>query len=201
LDVGCGSGYHCWRMLGEEAFHVIGIDPNFLFLMQFEALKKYCGPNAPIHLLPLRMEDLPKQLEAFDTTFSMGILYHRRSPIDHLISLKGTLKTGGELVLETLVCEGGPGFSLMPEDRYAMMRNVWFIPSIPTLTFWLKRAGFENICCIESNQTTVEEQRSTDWMKYQSLKDFLDPKDKNKTIEGYPPPIRATFIANKKYII
>jgi len=198
LDVGCGSAYHCWRMLGEGAYHVIGIDPNFLFLMQFEALKKYCGPSAPIHLLPVRMEDISPQLEAFDTTFSMGVLYHRKSPIDHLLDLKGTLKQGGELVLETLVCEGELGYSLMPEDRYSMMRNVWYIPSIPTLTLWLERAGFKDVRCVESNQTTLEEQRTTSWMEYQSLKDFLDPNDINKTIEGYPAPMRATLIATKK---
>ena len=28
LDVGCGSGYHCWRMLGDGAREVIGIDPT-----------------------------------------------------------------------------------------------------------------------------------------------------------------------------
>jgi len=198
LDVGCGSAYHCWRMLGEGAKNVIGIDPNFLFLFQFEALKKYCGPTAPIHLLPVRMEDVTPQLEAFDTTFSMGVLYHRRAPIDHLLELKGTLRQGGELVLETLVCEGELGYSLMPEDRYAMMRNVWYLPSIPTLELWLRRAGFKDIRCVESNQTTLDEQRSTEWMLFQSLKDFLDPEDINKTIEGYPAPVRATFIATKK---
>jgi len=198
LDVGCGSAYHCWRMLGEGALNVIGIDPNFLFMFQFEALKKYCGPNAPIHLLPVRMEDVTPQLEAFDTTFSMGVLYHRRSPIDHLLELKGTLRQGGELVLETLVCEGELGYSLMPEDRYAMMRNVWYLPSIPTLELWLQRAGFKDIRCVESNQTTLDEQRTSEWMQFQSLKDFLDPEDINKTVEGYPAPVRATFIATKK---
>ena len=197
LDVGCGSGYHAWRMLGEKAKQVIGIDPNNLFMIQFEAIKKYCGPSAPIHFLPVRMEDVPPQLESFDTTFSMGVLYHRRSPIDHLLELKGTLRQGGELVLETLVCEGELGHSLMPKDRYAMMRNVWFIPTIDTLILWLERAGFKNIKCVEKNQTSFEEQRSTQWMKYQSLKDFLDPNDSNKTIEGYPAPLRATFVATK----
>lgn len=197
LDVGCGSGYHAWRMLGEDARQVIGIDPNNLFMLQFATIKKYCGPRAPIHFLPIRMEDVPPQLEAFDTTFSMGVLYHRRSPIDHLLELKGTLRPGGELVLETLVVEGELGFSLMPEDRYAMMRNVWFIPTTDTLALWLRRAGFKNIRCVETNQTTLEEQRATEWMQYQSLSDFLDPTDINKTIEGYPAPRRATFIAEK----
>ena len=38
LDVGCGSGYHCWRMLGAGARQVIGIDPSYLFLMQFSEI-------------------------------------------------------------------------------------------------------------------------------------------------------------------
>ena len=197
LDVGCGSGYHCWRMLGEGAARVVGIDPSFLFLMQFEAIKKYCGPTAAIHLLPVRMEDVSPNLEAFDTTFSMGVLYHRRSPIDHLLELKGTLRKGGELVLETLVTDGELGYSLVPEDRYSMMRNVWYIPSIPTLELWLRRAGFSDVRCVESNVTTTEEQRATEWMNFQSLKDFLHPNDPSKTIEGYPAPQRATFVARK----
>jgi tRNA (mo5U34)-methyltransferase len=199
LDVGCGSGYHCWRMLGEGAARVIGIDPNLLFLNQFQAIKKYAGPAAPIDILPVKMEDLPPKLEAFDTTFSMGVLYHRRSPIDHLIELKETLIKGGELVLETLIIEGSMGESLMPEDRYAMMRNVWFIPSSDTLHRWLERAGFCDIKLVDVNATTTDEQRSTDWMLYQSLSDFLDPNDPSKTIEGYPAPLRATFIARKPY--
>ncbi|MGR9014551.1 MAG: DUF1698 domain-containing protein, partial [Gammaproteobacteria bacterium] len=30
LDVGCGNGYHCWRMLGAGAKTVVGIDPMLL---------------------------------------------------------------------------------------------------------------------------------------------------------------------------
>lgn len=197
LDVGCGSGYHCWRMLGEGANRVIGIDPSYLFLMQFNAIKKYCGQDLPIDLLPVKMEDVQPQLEHFDTTFSMGVLYHRKSPIEHLYELKGTLKPGGELVLETLVVDGPLGMSLMPEDRYAMMRNVWYLPSVATLELWLRRCGFVNIKCVDLNQTSCDEQRATDWMDFQSLKDFLDPSDPNKTAEGYPAPLRATMVARK----
>ncbi|MCP5161521.1 MAG: tRNA 5-methoxyuridine(34)/uridine 5-oxyacetic acid(34) synthase CmoB [Hahellaceae bacterium] len=197
LDVGCGSGYHCWRMLGAGAQRVVGIDPSYLFLMQFEAIKRYCGPTAPIHLLPIRMEDVAPDLETFDTVFSMGVLYHRRSPIDHLFELKGALRKGGELVLETLVIEGKAGEFLMPKDRYGMMRNVWFIPTTDTLKQWLERAGFIDIRLVDLNQTQLEEQRTTDWMRYQSLVDFLDPADPSKTCEGYPAPLRATLVATK----
>ncbi|MBR9871590.1 MAG: tRNA 5-methoxyuridine(34)/uridine 5-oxyacetic acid(34) synthase CmoB [Gammaproteobacteria bacterium] len=196
LDVGCGSGYHCWRMAGAGARQVVGIDPGLLFMFQFLAIKNYLG-ETPVDLLPIRMEDLPENLEHFDTTFSMGVLYHRRSPIDHLLDLKGTLRRGGELVLETLVVDGPEGFSLMPEDRYGQMRNVWFLPSCPTLIRWLERAGFRNARVVDVSDTTTEEQRQTDWMRFNSLADFLDPNDPTKTIEGYPGPKRATIIAEK----
>ena len=197
LDVGCGSGYHCWRMLGAGAERVIGIDPGILFLMQFLAVRDYLIPAPPADLLPLRMEDLPSGLGLFDTVFSLGVLYHRRSPLDHLLELKSALKPGGELVLETLVIEGGPTETLMPEDRYARMRNVWFIPSVAMLQRWLERTGFRNVRSVDVTPTTTDEQRATDWMQFQSLPDFLDPDNPNQTIEGYPPPIRATLVAEK----
>jgi tRNA (mo5U34)-methyltransferase len=197
LDVGCGSGYHLWRMLGEGASRVIGVDPGLLFLFQFLAVKRYIALELRADLLPVKLEDLPPRLEAFDTTFSMGVLYHRRSPLDHLLELKDTLKRGGELVLETLVVDGPEGYSLMPEDRYGQMRNVWFLPSCDTLLRWLERTGFRNGRVVDVSVTTTEEQRQTDWMRFQSLADFLHPDDPEKTIEGYPGPKRATLIANK----
>lgn len=196
LDVGCGSGYHCWRMLGAGAGRVVGIDPGLLFLCQFLAVKGYLG-EVPVDLLPVRMEDLPRNLQAFDTTFSMGVLYHRRSPLDHLLELRDTLRPGGELVLETLVVEGPEGVTLMPEDRYGQMRNVWFLPSCDTLLRWLARTGFVNARVVDVTDTTIEEQRATDWMRFQSLADFLDPDDPGRTVEGYPGPRRATLIANR----
>lgn len=195
LDIGCGNGYHCWRMLGAGAKAVIGIDPMLLNVMQFLAIKKLYG-DAPIHVLPLGIEHIPTGLKAFDTVFSMGVLYHRRSPIDHLLELRDTLQSGGELVLETLVIDGKLGEVLLPEDRYAKMRNVWFLPSCATLESWLKRCGFKNIRLIEVTTTSFEEQRSTDWMRFHSLQDFLDPENSQLTCEGLPAPKRAVFIAN-----
>ena len=196
LDIGCGNGYHCWRMHGEGARLVIGIDPSWLFWMQFQAIKHFTG-NKPVHLLPFGIEQLPEALNAFDTVFSMGVFYHRRSPIDHLLQLKNTLRQGGELVLETLIIEGKEGESLVPDNRYAKMRNVWFLPTVDTMTQWMTRCGFKQIKVVDINQTSIEEQRSTSWMPYESLIDYLDPDDHNKTIEGYPAPKRATFIAQK----
>jgi tRNA (mo5U34)-methyltransferase len=196
LDVGCGNGYHCWRMLGAGARLVIGIDPTWLSVMQFWAIRHFIG-EWPAFVLPLSVESFPKELSGFDTVFSMGVLYHRKSPLDHLSELRHILAPGGELVLETLVVDGTEGHALVPDDRYAMMRNVWFIPSCPTLSGWMKRCGFKNIRLIDVSLTTAAEQRSTEWMRFQSLPDFLDPDDSRLTREGLPAPKRAIFTANK----
>lgn len=199
LDIGCGSGYHMWRMAAENANLVVGVDPGLLSMVQFLVLKHFIGEKVPAYFLPLTLEQLPasKKGGAFDTVFSMGVLYHRRSPIDHIYDLKNQLLPGGELVLETLVIPESYGQVLLPDDRYAQMRNVWFLPSVKELTHWLERCGFLNVRCVDQDQTSIEEQRTTDWMQWNSLKDFLDPDDHNKTIEGYPAPLRAVMVATK----
>lgn len=194
LDIGCGSGYHSWRMLGEGAKLVVGIDPSPLFIMQFLAIKHFAG-NHPIHILPIGIESVPEKLRAFDSVFSMGVLYHRRSPLDHLLQCRDCLKPGGELVLETLVVEGDDQTALLPRDRYAKMRNVWFLPSARTARIWLERCGFTNIRIVDETTTTRQEQRKTEWMQYESLTDFLDPDNPTLTVEGYPAPRRAILIA------
>jgi tRNA (mo5U34)-methyltransferase len=196
LDVGCGNGYHCWRMLGAGAKRVIGIDPMPRNIMQFQIMKRFYDNDAPIDVLPLGIEDLPPKLNCFDTVFSMGVLYHRRSPIDHLFELRDCLKSGGELILETLVIDGELGKTLLPKDRYAQMRNVWFLPSCETLVSWAERCGFQNVRVVDVTVTTTEEQRSTDWMRFHSLKEFLDAENPALTCEGYPAPKRAILIAN-----
>nr|WP_318381305.1 tRNA 5-methoxyuridine(34)/uridine 5-oxyacetic acid(34) synthase CmoB [uncultured Enterobacter sp.] len=196
LDVGCGSGYHLWRMIGAGAQLAVGIDPMQLFLCQFEAVRKLLGNDQRAHLLPLGIEQLPA-LNAFDTVFSMGVLYHRRSPLEHLWQLKDQLVKEGELVLETLVIEGDEHAVLVPGDRYAQMRNVYFIPSALALKNWLEKCGFVDVCIADVSVTSLDEQRRTDWMITESLAEFLDPNDRSKTLEGYPAPRRALLIATK----
>lgn len=196
LDVGCGSGYHAWRMCGAGAKLVVGIDPYLLYVLQHQVLRRVLG-DLPVHVLPVGIDDLPESLTGFDTVFSMGILYHRRSPLDHLMQLGKLLRPGGEVVLETLIIEGDEGQVLVPEDRYAKMRNVWFLPSVLTLIGWMKRCGFTEIKVADVTPTTVQEQRKTEWMPFESLSDFLDPLHPKRTIEGYSAPVRAILIAKK----
>lgn len=100
-------------------------------------------------------------------------------------------------MLETLVIDGDVNSVLVPQERYAKMKNVYFIPSIDCLINWLQKTGFKNIRCVDVALTTLEEQRKTDWLENESLIDFLDPQDHRKTIEGHPAPKRAVILAEK----
>jgi tRNA (mo5U34)-methyltransferase len=195
LDVGCGNGYYMLRMLDAGARSVIGVDPMLLYCLQFLAVCRYRTPQ-PAFALPLTLDELPGEGRAFDTVFSMGVLYHRRSPLEHLRQLHGALRPGGQLVLETLFLPGEEAFARTPADRYARMRNVWLLPTIPELRTWLVRSGFRDDEVVDRSRTTTSEQRSTEWMPNESLADALDPDDPNRTVEGWPAPRRVVVLAN-----
>ena len=140
---------------------------------------------------------MPKGLGCFDTVFSMGILYHRRNPHEHLKNLFSFVKPCGQLVIETIVLDKYGKENLVPNGRYGKMRNVWNIPSVELLCDWLRQVGCTNVDVATVEKTTDNEQRKTEWMTFESLADFLDLNDPDKTIEGYPAPVRAVVIAEK----
>ncbi len=196
LDIGCGNGFFGLRMLGAGAALVVGIDPTLLFVIQHLACRHFSG-DLPNHVLPLGIEDLPPGPDGFDTVFSMGVLYHRKDPAAHLGRLRNLLKeSGGTLVLETLVLpQNRRGDLLVPDGRYARMRNVWAIPGTERLRGWVGDAGFESAEVVDETPTNPEEQRSTAWMRFESLEQALDPADASRTVEGLPAPVRAVLIA------
>lgn len=221
LDVGCGNGYYLFRALGAGAKAALGIDPTWLYVAQFAALRRLTSPlggapldraplggvplgkapvtACPAWVLPLRLEDLRSpDLPQADVVFSMGVLYHRKSPIEHLEALRPLVRQGGKLVLETLVVAGDERTVLTPSDRYAAMRNVWMIPSVDAARRWLERCGYTNVQVADVSPTTTDEQRATEFMTSASLCDFLDPNDPELTIEGYPAPRRAIFVAERQ---
>ena len=196
LDIGTGNGYFLFRMLGAGASLALGIDPTRVFLYQFHVAQRLLPANGA-YILPLRSEHLPA-FGCFDTVFCLGVLYHRRSPIDHIQELMSYLRPGGELVLETLVVPGDINTILVPPERYAKMANVWFLPSTEALENMLRKVGLENVRTVDVSQTTTAEQRATEWMTFHSLADFLDPNDPSRSIEGHPAPLRATLVATKR---
>lgn len=206
LDIGCGNGYFGWRMLAAGARLVVGVDPTLLFVMQWLACR-HCAGNHPNFVLPLGIEDLPGldgndesdlRQANMDVVCSMGVLYHRRDHSEHLLQLKQLLRPGGKLVLETLVLPGEQAQDvLVPAERYARMRNVWAIPGTQRLLEWVEAAGFAAIHLADVTPTTVDEQRRTAWMKFESLAESLDPHHPGRTLEGYPAPVRALVVAER----
>lgn len=196
LDVGAGNGYYSLRITGRGAAGVVGIEPSVLYTAQFTALRRLYGVSNVCHLA-LPAEELVGVADAFDTVLSMGVLYHRRSPLDHLKQLHSFIKPGGELILETIVVQGPLGHTLVPEGRYAQMPNVYFLPSVSTLESWLRKVGFADVRAGEPVLTTEEEQRSTPWMRRPSLRDFLDEDTPEKTVEGHPAPRRVVMVAQR----
>ena len=100
-------------------------------------------------------------------------------------------KGEGTCILETLIIPGDEDDVLNPEGRYAKMPNVHYIPTVNRLIQDLNQCGFTNCEIIDTNQTSIIEQRATEWSTPTSLDSFLDPQNKNKTIEGYPAPTRV----------
>ena len=192
LDVGCGNGYFGWRMLEARAALVVGVDPTLVFCMQHQAINRYLG-NLQNWVIPLPFEQL--SISGFDTVFSMGVVYHRREPEQHVERLYSFTRPGGQLVLESLIVENSS--SLRPGGRYARMGNIWTVPSIGELTGWVRNAGYVNVKVVDVTPTTVDEQRATPWMRFDSLREALDPQNPLQTVEGHPAPVRAVVVGRK----
>ncbi|MDE7217430.1 MAG: tRNA 5-methoxyuridine(34)/uridine 5-oxyacetic acid(34) synthase CmoB [Helicobacter sp.] len=186
-DVGCNNGYYMFRMLSHAPREVVGLDPSVWAYLQFLFVNHFL--RSPLRFYLLGIEHLPL-LPRFDTLFCLGVLYHRTDPISALRLLKNALNAGGELFLDSLFIAGDSEFVLSPKQRYAKMKNVYFIPTQSALVGWLERVGFKDIRVVATMRTTSEEQRISEWSNDESLADFLCPSDSTRTIEGYPAPQR-----------
>lgn len=188
-DIGCNNGYYMFRMLEKRPRKIIGFDPSPIFKNQFDFINHFVKSDIDYELLGV--EHLGDYNIKFDTLLCLGVLYHRSDPISTLKSLKNGLKKGGTLILDTFYIDGDDEVALFPEDRYSKMPNIYFIPTIPALKNWVKRAKFSKFEIIAKIETTSGEQRKTDWIDGESLGEFLDENDLTKTVEGYPAPKRV----------
>jgi tRNA (mo5U34)-methyltransferase len=197
LDIGCNSGYYMWRMLGKGASFVLGVDPSSLFYSQYALMRQ--NLDVPVRFLALGSQELNPILDnCFDVVFSMGILYHRRDPLNAIREWRDLVKSGGTIVLETLTIEGKDDLCLSPYPSYAQMKNCYHLPTDNCLKNWMLRVGFIDVKIVCAESTNFEEQRKTDWVESWSLEKALDPNDSSKTIEGYPAPRRTLMIAKRK---
>jgi len=54
---------------------------------------------------------------------------------------------------------------------------------------------FKNIRVVDVAHTTIEDSAKQHGWKAFLLRNFMDPQDPTRTIEGYPAPLRAVLIA------
>jgi tRNA (mo5U34)-methyltransferase len=192
-DVGCSNGYFMYKLATLHPELVVGFDPIERCWLQFALLQRLLNvPN--VAFVPTGILSLDSFCEFFDLVLCMGVLYHQR---DHALAVQRlyeATKPGGRVVLESLVVEQEEPLSITPPDRYAKMRNAWLIPSPSHLESLFKNAGFKDVAVHRFGPLTTDEQRSTDLAPFESLADFLDPKDPSRTVEGHPAPHTAAVV-------
>lgn len=194
-DVGCNNGYYMFRMLEDKPKKIVGFDPSAIFKTQFDFINHFIKSDIKYELLGV--EHLEYYETKFDMIFMLGVLYHRSDPIASLKSLNRALNKDGEIIVDSFMIDGEEEVALTPYDRYNMIPNIYFIPTVNCFKNWLSRAGFKDIQILEITKTDDTEQRVTPWTFGKSLDDFLDTNDKDKTCEGYPAPKRVYIKAKK----
>lgn len=194
-DIGCNNGYYLFRMLAHRPKKLIGFDPSALYYSQFQFIDHFIRSGIVYEMLGV--EHVEHYEHRFDVLFCLGVLYHRSDPVGMLKSLFKGLNKGGELILDTFMIDGEEDVCLTPKERYSKIPNIYFIPTVNALKNWCHRAGFDRVEVLEIKKTDLNEQRKTDWINTQSLEDFLDPEDSDRTVEGYPAPKRVYIKAFK----
>lgn len=200
LDIGCNNGYFMFEMAKHNPELVMGFDPVLPMQAQFDFVQHFYK-NKEVHFELFGVEHLDLFKGMFDTIFHMGIIYHHRHPIQQLIDIREALKPGGVVYLETIGIPGEESYALFPEDRFARMKNVWFVPTMSCFINWTKKARLIDVEIVADTDLTEDEQRATEWCPppFKSLKDSLDPENPSLTVEGHPAPRRFLIKARKKW--
>ena len=113
FGIAFGSGFAVLTIEIAGARLIAGVDPTLVYFMQHQAINHYVG-SARNWVVPLTFEALPQA--EFDVVLSMGVIYHRRQPIQHVQQLYTFTRPGGEVLLESLVVSDP--FGLEPNGRY-----------------------------------------------------------------------------------
>lgn len=213
LDLGASNGYYMFRALELAPEIIVGLEPSercFLSYMLVQIFKELeigsitssntndsVPPKSAMAFEMLKSDHLAIFSNFFDCALCMGVIYHTREPLTLLQQVKNSLKSGGLLILESQVINLPGPYALFPKQKYTKSHNMYFIPTPECLAAWTEKSGFTECKLISTEQVTISEQRKTDFAPYESLEEFLDPSDNNKTIEGYPAPYRAIVMAKK----
>jgi tRNA (mo5U34)-methyltransferase len=193
LDVGCGSGYHLWRMVGKGSRGRHRPEPAVPLPVRGHPPLRWQRPARP----PAAARHSGAAGAAgVDTVFSMGVLYHRKSPIEHIEQLRNQLKTTASWCWRPWWWTATSTTCWCPPIATARCATSGSSPPARP-SRWVERCGFTDVRIVDENMTSTDEQRRTDWMINESLSDYLDPTNPALTVEGHPAPKRAVLIARK----
>jgi tRNA (mo5U34)-methyltransferase len=195
-DVGCNSGYFLFKLTGYNPELVVGFDPIERCWLQCGLLQGL-AKIPTVAFIPTGIATVDAFPEFFDLVLCMGVIYHQRDPFTACKKLFTATRPGGRVILESLIIPQSGSHFLVPNDRYAKMRNAWIVPTADALATLLDRAGFKDCAIQQFGPVKTSEQRKTEWAPYESLSDFLDPTDPTKTVEGHPAPHSALVFARK----
>ncbi|MGW8195762.1 MAG: tRNA 5-methoxyuridine(34)/uridine 5-oxyacetic acid(34) synthase CmoB [Desulforhopalus sp.] len=196
-DIGCNNGYYMFRMAPCRPRLVLGFEPSVQHYYCFKALNSMAGyRHLDINLLGV--EHLSFFENCFDVIFLMGVIYHRPSPVDTLRDIFSALTPGGTLIIESQAIPGDEPVALFPQKTYAKVPGTYFVPTGACLCNWMNKAGFSSPRIFSTHQMSSAEQRKTEWMRFESYADFIDPAAPHLTVEGYPAPWRVFAKGRKK---
>ena len=143
LEIGCFDGYVLYH-LKKFGFNVIGCDPSEGAIIG----KKY---GVPIYQEFFEPERFQARKEMFDIVISRHFVEHVVHPLEYINSFKQVLHSDGLLVIE------------VPNATYYLKKGLMevFSPqhiqgfSVKSLTLLLKKASFDNIYTIESENNLI----------------------------------------------
>ncbi|MBM3137032.1 MAG: class I SAM-dependent methyltransferase [Chloroflexi bacterium] len=93
LDLGCGDGHFCFVTFEESAFKFIGIDPDFMSLVEAKQYPVYAD------LICARGDQLPFAKKYFSTTVSNSVLEHIDDVDSVIKEANRVMIHGGKLII------------------------------------------------------------------------------------------------------
>ena len=164
--------------------------------MQYKLLRQFV-PEIPLKYYLAGWQDISLLAGSFDLILCMGILYHHTDPLAILKTIQQSLAKGGQVILETQGIAGERDICLFPRGKYAGAKGMYFLPTVNCLKNWIRRANFNHFEVINIHKLSGKEQRATAWSQEKSLENYINPKNDDETIEGYPAPVRMIFLIKK----
>lgn len=195
-DVGCQNGYFMYRALAWSPALVIGFEPVLKHYYGFHLFQNLLRASE-LHFEPFGYEGLKYYQRCFDVILCLGVLYHHTDPMAILRRMHQALAPGGRVIIDCQGIAGEADVALLPRQRYGGHKGYWWLPTLPCLNNWIHRAGFAAMEVFYNEVLRVDEQRATEFCQTRSLVDQLNPKDQQRTIEGYPAPRRFYVMATK----